>query len=89
MTNNSRRDFLLKAGLGGAALSGVLPGGGFFSAASAAELVDPLAPKQPHFPAKVKTVIWLHMDGAPSTLDLYTTSPNSFAWPVSRCLTRS
>jgi len=75
MTNNSRRDFLLKAGLGGAALSGVLPGGGFFSAASAAELVDPLAPKQPHFPAKVKTVIWLHMDGAPSTLDLYDYKP--------------
>jgi len=61
--------------LGGAALSGVLPGGGFFSAASAAELVDPLAPKQPHFPAKVKTVIWLHMDGAPSTLDLYDYKP--------------
>ena len=75
MTNNSRRDFLLKAGLGGAALSGVLPGGGFFSAASAAELVDPLAPKKPHFPAKVKTVIWLHMDGAPSTLDLYDYKP--------------
>jgi len=75
MTNNSRRDFLLKAGLGGAALSGVLPGGGFFSAASAAELIDPLAPKKPNFPAKVKTVIWLHMDGAPSTLDLYDYKP--------------
>jgi uncharacterized protein (DUF1501 family) len=75
MNHHSRRDFLLKAGLGGAALSGALPGGGFFSAASAAELIDPLAPKQPHFPAKVKTVIWLHMDGAPSTLDLYDYKP--------------
>lgn len=77
MNNKSRRDFLLKAGvgLGGVALSGFLPGGGFFSAASAAELVDPLAPKQPHFPAKVKTVIWLHMNGAPSTLDLYDYKP--------------
>jgi hypothetical protein len=77
MNNKSRRDFLSKAGfgLGGAALSGILPGGGFFSAASAAELVDPLAPKPPQFPAKVKTVIWLHMDGAPSTLDLYDYKP--------------
>lgn len=75
MNSKSRRDFLLKAGLGSAALSGILPGGGFFSAASAAELVDPLAPKKPHFPAKVKTVIWLHMDGAPSTLDLYDYKP--------------
>ncbi len=77
MNNQSRRDFLLKAGigLGGVALSGFLPNGGLFSAASAADLVDPLAPKSPHFPAKVKTVIWLHMDGAPSTLDLYDYKP--------------
>ncbi len=77
MSNQSRRDFLVKAGigLGGVALGGFLPGGGFFQAASAADLVDPLAPKQPHFPAKVKTVIWLHMDGAPSTLDLYDYKP--------------
>ncbi|HET7833152.1 MAG TPA: DUF1501 domain-containing protein [Gallionella sp.] len=77
MDNKSRRDFLLKsgAGLGAAALSGFIPGIGFLSAASAAELIDPLAPKQPHFPAKVKTVIWLHMDGAPSTLDLFDYKP--------------
>ena len=75
MSHNSRRDFLVRAGLGGVALSGVMPGGGFFAAASAADLVDPLAPKNPQFPAKVKTVIWLHMDGAPSTLDLYDYKP--------------
>jgi hypothetical protein len=75
MNHTSRRDFLVKAGLGGAIVSGVLPGGGFFQAASAAELADPLAPKAPHFPSKVKTVIWLHMDGAPSTLDLYDYKP--------------
>ncbi len=38
-------------------------------------LIDPLAPKQPHFPPKVKSVIWLHMDGAPSTLDLFDYKP--------------
>lgn len=77
MNDKSRREFLLKSGmgLGGAALSGFIPGAGFISAASAAELVDPLAPKAPHFPAKVKTVIWLHQNGAPSTLDLYDYKP--------------
>jgi len=77
MKNQSRREFLLKAGLGAGAfgLSGLLPGGGVISSAFAADLIDPLTPKQPHFPAKVKSVIWLHMDGAPSTLDLYDYKP--------------
>jgi len=77
MNNASRRDFLLKAGLGlgGLALGGLIPNSRFLSVASAAELIDPLAPKNPHFAAKVKTVIWLHMDGAPSTLDLYDYKP--------------
>ena len=77
MKNSSRRDFIIKSGnsLGGLALSGMLPGGGFLRSALAADLVDPLAPKQPHFPAKVKTVIWLHQDGAPSTLDLFDYKP--------------
>ena len=36
---------------------------------------DPLAPKQPHFPAKARRVIFLHMAGAPSTLDLFDHKP--------------
>ncbi len=78
MNNQSRRDFLLKSGygLGGLALGGLLPGGGLLSAALAADLIDPLAAKAPHFPAKVKSVIWLHMDGAPSTIDLYDYKPD-------------
>ncbi len=76
---SSRRNFLRHAGLGlgAAAVSGFLPGGGFLVAPAYADtpVFDPLAPKQPHFPAKVKSVIWLHMDGAPSTLDLYDYKP--------------
>jgi hypothetical protein len=41
--------------------------------AAAAE--DPLAPKPPHFPAKAKHIIYLHMAGAPSTLDLFDYKP--------------
>jgi uncharacterized protein (DUF1501 family) len=36
---------------------------------------DPLAPKLPHFPAKAKSVIYLHMAGAPSILDLFDHKP--------------
>ncbi len=80
MSFHSRRDFLLRTGqgLGGAALGGLIPGLGSFQAAHAADLanvVDPLAPKAGHFPAKVKSVIWLHMNGAPSTLDLFDHKP--------------
>ncbi len=72
----SRRDLLVKGGLGlgGLALAGVLPGG--IQVARAAELADPLAPKPTQFPAKAKSVIWLHQNGAPSTLDLYDYKPD-------------
>jgi hypothetical protein len=79
MHSKSRRDFFIKSGLGlgGLAMSGFLPGGGFLQSALAADLAaDPLAPKQPHFPGKVKSVIWLHQHGAPSTLDLYDYKPD-------------
>jgi len=78
MSTQSRRDFLLKSGLGlgSAALTGLVPGVSAFSAAYAADLVDPLAPRKPNFPAKVKSVIWLHMNGAPSTLDLFDYKPD-------------
>ncbi len=78
MSIDSRRDFLRNAcmGIGGAALGGLVPGIGGLSAATAAELIDPLAPKTPHFPAKIKSVIWLHQNGAPSTLDLYDYKPD-------------
>ncbi len=36
---------------------------------------DPLAPKPPHFPARAKRIIFLHMAGAPSTLDLFDHKP--------------
>jgi hypothetical protein len=76
MSFPSRRDFLSTSGLflGGTSLAGLGLGG--FSAATAAELADPLAPKPPHFPARIKAVIWLHQNGAPSTLDLYDHKPD-------------
>jgi hypothetical protein len=79
MNKTSRRELFAKAayGVGGLTLSMLLPGGGLLSSpALAATAVDPLAPKPPHFPPKVKSVIWLHQNGAPSTLDLFDYKPD-------------
>jgi hypothetical protein len=78
MRSHSRREILFKTlyGVGGMTLAAQMPGGGIFATPALADtFVDPLAPKEPHFPAKVKSVIWLHMQGAPSTLDLYDHKP--------------
>ncbi|HEY0687282.1 MAG TPA: DUF1501 domain-containing protein [Steroidobacter sp.] len=74
MNKTSRRRFLSAAGLGAGALAahGLIPGG-ILSSANAFD--DPLAPKAPHFTPKAKSVIWLHMAGAPSSLDLFDYKP--------------
>jgi len=75
----SRRELLINAtaGLGGfATLSMLLPGGGLLASPALADtLADPLAPRPTHFPAKAKSVVWLHQFGAPSSLDLYDYKP--------------
>lgn len=76
MSNKTtRRNLLINGGLGLGSLvaSSILPG--FIGVARAADLLDPLAPRPTHFPAKAKTIIWLHQNGAPSTLDLYDYKP--------------
>lgn len=39
-------------------------------------IVNPLAPKQPHFPARAKRVIFLCMQGGPSHVDTFDYKPN-------------
>jgi hypothetical protein len=69
-------------GVGAFSLAGLAGQGGIYSVAQAADLaaaagvIDPLAAKAPHFPAKAKSVIWLHQDGAPSSLDLFDYKPD-------------
>jgi Protein of unknown function (DUF1501) len=72
----SRRRFLQESGLGfGAlALSDMLHRESIANESSTAAL-DPLALKPPHFPAKVKSVIWLFMTGAPSQVDTWDYKP--------------
>ena len=42
---------------------------------NAQKVVNPMAPRQPHFAPKVKRVIYLHMSGGPPHLDLFDYKP--------------
>jgi hypothetical protein len=44
-------------------------------AATTGSLLDPLAPKAPHFAPKAKSVIWVFMEGGPSHIDLFDPKP--------------
>jgi len=64
-------------GLGAIALGSLFRESGW---ASPLALANPLAPKQPHFPAKAKRVIFLFMAGAPSHLELFDNKPELAKW---------
>ena len=69
----TRRHFLRDSqlALGGIALASLTGG----AATAQAEVVNPLAPRTPHHPAKAKHVIYLHLTGSPPHLDLYDYKP--------------
>ncbi|MDA2924737.1 DUF1501 domain-containing protein [Acidobacteria bacterium AH-259-L09] len=77
----SRRDFLTStaSGLGGIALVAMLAQNGLLEAAaessSSGGIINPLAPKAPHFAPKAKACIFLFMAGAPSQIDLFDPKP--------------
>jgi hypothetical protein len=72
-----RRDFLRKSvgGLGALALGNLFSQDGY-----AADAVNPLAPKEPHFAGKAKNVIFLFMEGGPSQMDLFDPKPGLHKW---------
>jgi uncharacterized protein (DUF1501 family) len=70
---SSRREFFRRSGLNlgaialGSLLAAVLP--------AAPPAIDPLAPRRPHFASRAQRIIYLHMIGAPSQLDLFDPKP--------------
>src|SRR5437867_8808028 len=77
----TRRWFFKECGVGlGAIALGSLLSEGKLSAAGKIAGINPLAPKQPHFPAKAKRVIFLFMAGAPSHLELFDYKPELAKW---------
>jgi len=71
----SRRQLLNRAGigLGSLALADLLAARSH--ADDSAAVLNPLAPKQPHFPAKAERVIHLFMNGGPSHVDTFDPKP--------------
>jgi hypothetical protein len=72
----TRREFFKRSAfsMGGIALGGLLARDGF-AATKSANLAKPLAIKPPAFPGRAKSIIYLHMSGAPPSLDLFDYKP--------------
>ena len=70
----TRRHFLKESGvgIGTMALATLMCDS---SHAAATHVVNPLTPRQPHFRAKAKRVIYLHMTGSPPNLDMFDYKP--------------
>src|SRR5260370_41664801 len=76
LRGQTRRHFFKECGLGvGKIALASLLADGAVRAQQSPRLADPLAPKRPHFPAKVKSVIYLFMAGGPSQLELFDYKP--------------
>ena len=71
----TRRHFFGQSGvgLGAVALASLLQRDGV--AGPSVRSANPLAPKKPPLPAKAKHVIYLHMAGSPTQLDLFDYKP--------------
>lgn len=80
LQNISRRHFLRESavGLGAVALGSLMSACGSGNskiAPTLSQVTNPMLPKPPHFPGKAKHVIYLHMAGAPSQLELFDFKP--------------
>src|SRR5574343_66032 len=75
----TRRHFLKESAMGFGALAlGSLFGGcgqDTVKKAISFDAAHPLLPRAPHFPGKARSVIYLHMAGAPSQLELFSYKP--------------
>ncbi len=81
LRQQTRRHFLRDAsfGFGGLALASLMGScgrpGGDTTMRNVYDPANPLAPRMPMFPGKAKSVIYLHMAGAPSQLELFDYKP--------------
>jgi hypothetical protein len=73
----SRRHFLTQCagGIGSLALGSLMGCGTSSSGLGLIDATNPLSVRPPHFPGKAKNVIYMHMAGAPSQLELFDYKP--------------
>src|SRR5881394_2777627 len=68
----TRREMLARTGTG----LGLLGLAELFAADSVArESMNPLAPKSPHFAARAKRIVHIHLNGGPSHIDTFDPKP--------------
>ena len=76
----TRRQFLVRSGMGFGALSlasifGLNPYDAAAASTTTGKLISPLAPKRSHFPVKAKSVIHIFAEGGPSHVDTWDPKP--------------
>lgn len=73
----TRRQFFSRCGmgLGSMALASLMGDKSAMAAPTAAQFVNPLAPRKPHFAPRAKNVIYLFMAGGPSQLEMFEHKP--------------
>src|SRR5438034_9538318 len=73
----TRRQFFRQTGLslGAVALGGLLSRNAYAGLKPTMSVANPLAPKKPHFAPRAKSIIYLHMSGAPPSLDMFDWKP--------------
>src|SRR6266446_7755943 len=73
----SRREMLARCanGFGALALTALMADKSFGGVVSSGAAGNSLAPRQPHFRPKARTVIFLYMDGGPSQVDTFDPKP--------------
>ena len=76
MPINSRRQFVQSGVAGSLLMPGLLSE---LLARDATDATNPVAPQEPHFPAKAKAVIFLFMSGGVSHVDSFDPKPQLFA----------
>ena len=83
LKNTTRRHFLKSCPVG---LAGMFLGtSGAPRAFGADDIANPLAQKTPHFPVRAKNVIYLHMAGSPSNLDMLDYKPELVKFNAKPC----
>ena len=77
----TRRQFLIRSGMGMGALSlaslfGINPYDADAVTTAGGKVITPLSPKAPHFPVKAKSIIHIFAEGAPSQIDTWDPKPD-------------
>jgi len=91
LTYQTRRHFLKQCttGMGALALSSLLgacgSGQSATSSAGGGDLLNPMMARAPHFPPRAKRVIYMHMAGSPSQLELFDYKPTLQKYDGKNC----